>query len=350
MTVNARWDANKRVASSILEAIGRTPLVELNRVVSGVKGRILAKLEFYSASGSVKDRIYCRMIKAAIDRGELRPGMTIIECSSGNAGIACALAGTLLGYPVVIVMPAGMSEERKKIMRAYGAEIVETPGGETDIDLSMAKVVELKATEPGKYWEPSQFSNPDNVAAHYTTTGPEIWEQTEGQVDIFVAGPGSGGTLSGGARYLKEKKPGVLVFAVEPKEAAILSGKEWGVHFIAGIGDGFVPRNLDLSLLAGVVTVSSEEAFAMAKRLAVEEGIFCGPSSGANVAAAVKLGGRYPEAGTIVTMINDTGQRYFSTALCGETEEIEVPEREHAIDEYTTWALEQYQMGWVIVQ
>jgi len=350
MTVNAGWDASKKVASNVFETIGKTPLVRLNRVTEGVKAQVLGKLEYFSPSGSVKDRIYYRMIKAAIKRGELRPGMTIIECSSGNAGIACALAGAVLGYPVVVVMPAGMSEERKKIIRAYGAEIIETPGGETDIDLGLKKVAELKAREPGKYWEPAQFSNPDNVTAHYTTTGPEIWEQTGGEIDIFVAAPGTGGTLSGTARYLRERKPEVMVFAVEPKEAAVLSRREWGVHLIEGIGGGFVPRNLDLSLLTGVVTVSSEEAFQMARRLAVEEGIFCGPSSGGNVAAALKLARRYPEAGTIVTMINDTGQRYFSTALCGEAKEIEVPEREHPMDEYTRQELEKYQAGWVIVE
>ena len=344
------WDANKKTNSNILEAIGKTPLVRLNRVSSGVEARVLAKLEYYSPSGSVKDRIYHRMIKAAIERGDLRPGMTIIECSSGNAGIACALVGAVMRYPVIIVMPAEMSEERKKILRAYGAEIVETPGGETDIDLSLRKLAEIKASEPGKYWEPSQFTNFDNITAHYMTTGPEIWDQTEGHVDVFVAGAGSGGTLSGGARYLKEKNPDLLVFAVEPKEAAILSRSEWGVHLIEGIGDGFIPQNLDLSLLTGVVAVSSDEAFDMARRLALEEGIFCGPSSGGNVASALKLASYYPGARAIVTMICDTGQRYFSTGLCGETKGIEVPERAHPMDEYTRSMLAEYGGKWVVVE
>lgn len=344
-----QWDVNREIVSSILEAIGRTPLVRLNKVASGLGAQILCKLEYFSPSGSVKDRIYARMVRAAIERGDLRPGMTIIECSSGNAGIACALVGAVLGYPVVIVMPSEMSLERKKMLRAYGAEIIETPGGETDIDLSLEKLAELMAREPDRYWQPSQFTNPDNVAAHYATTGPEIWEQTGGDVDIFVVAPGSGGTVSGTARYLKERAPGMLVFLVEPDEAAILSRGEWGVHTIEGIGDGFIPRNLDLALVTGVVTVSCEEAFGMARCLALEEGIFCGPSSGGNVAAALKLAEHYPEARTIVTTINDTGQRYFSTALCDDPRHIEVPEREHHVDDYTRQALETYQGGWVMV-
>ncbi|HIC93349.1 MAG TPA: cysteine synthase A [Anaerolineae bacterium] len=348
--MSVKWDANRKIASNIFETIGRTPLVRLNRVAEGLEAQILGKMEYFSPSGSVKDRIYYHMIRAAIEQEELKPGMTIIECSSGNAGISCALVGAVLGYPVIIVMPSEMSEERKKIIRAYGAQIIETPGGETDIDLCLEKAAELKAKEPGKYWEPAQFSNPYNVEAHYTTTGPEIWEQTGGEIDIFVAAPGTGGTLSGAARYLKERKPEVMVFAVEPKEAAILSRREWGVHSIEGIGNGFVPRNLDLSLLTGVVTVSSDEAFQMARRLAMEEGIFCGPSSGGNVAAALKLAERYPEARTIVTMINDTGQRYFSTPLCGEAKEIQVPEREHPMDEYTRSQLDKYQARWVIIE
>jgi cysteine synthase A len=347
--VTTQWAVNREIASNILEAIGRTPLVRLNGVALGLVAQVLCKLEYFSPSGSVKDRIYARMIRGATERGELRPGMTIIECSSGNAGIACALVGAVLGYPVVIVMPSEMSMERKKMLRAYGAEIIETPGGETDIDLSLEKLAELKAREPDRYWEPSQFTNPDNVEAHYATTGPEIWEQTGGEVDIFVAAPGSGGTVSGTARYLKERKPEMLVFVVEPDEAAILSGGKWGVHTIEGIGDGFIPRNLDLSLITGVVTVSSGEAFGMARRLALEEGIFCGPSSGGNVAAALKLAERYPEACTVVTVINDTGQRYFSTALCDEPKDMEVPDREHHVDDYTRQALERYQGNWVMV-
>lgn len=348
--MKVRWDANKEMAQNMFEAIGRTPLVRLNKVTKGPKPQILGKIEYFSPTGSLKDRIYYRMITEAVERGDLKPGMTIIESSTGNAGIACAFVGGILGYPVVIVMPAGMSEERKKIIRAYGAEIVETPGAESDVDLSLEKVEEIKAAAPGKYWEPRQYTNPDNVTAHFTTTGPEIWEQTKGEVDIFVATQGTGGTLTGVGRYLKRMKPEVKLFAVEPTEAPMLSKREWGSHKIEGIGDGFVPHNLDLSILEGVVLTTSEEAIEMGQRLALEEGIFCGVSSGSNVVAAIKLAKRYPETDTIVTMINDSGQRYFSTELCGEVKEIEVPEREHPMDDYTKEQLDKYQARWVIIE
>ena len=348
MAIN--WDANKNVAANIFETIGRTPLVRLNNVTKGVKPQILGKIEYFSPTGSLKDRIFYRMITEAIKRGELKPGMTIIESSTGNAGIACACIGRMLGYPVIIVMPAGMSVERKKIMRAYGAQIIETPGAESDVDLCLEKVKEMMAAEPGKYWEAGQYTNPDNIMAHYTTTGPEIWEQTKGEVDIFVATQGTGGTITGVGRYLKERKPSVKLFAGEPTEAPMLARRQWGSHRIEGIGDGFVPRNLDLSILDGIVLTSSEEAIEMAKRLALEEGIFCGISSGANVAGAIKVAKRYPDAKVIVTMINDTGQRYFSTPLCGVEKELEIPEREHPMDEYTLGQLDKYQAGWEIIE
>jgi len=347
MSIN--WDANKEAAANVFETIGRTPLVRLNNVTKGVRAQILGKLDYFTPTGSLKDRIFYRMITEAIRRGDLKPGMTIIESSTGNAGIACAFVGGLLGYPVVVVMPAGMSEERKMIMRAYGADVIETPGAESDVDLCLEKVREMMATEPGKYWEAGQYTNPDNIEAHYTTTGPEIWEQTGGEVDIFVATQGTGGTLTGVGRYLKKMKPSVKLFAGEPTEAPMLARRQWGSHRIEGIGDGFVPRNLDLSILDGIVLTTSEEAIEMARRLAMEEGIFCGISSGANVAGAIKVAKRYPEARVIVTMINDTGQRYFSTELCGVKKEIEIPEREHPMDEYTLDQLDKYQAGWIIV-
>jgi cysteine synthase A len=348
--VSIKWDANKNVAGNMFEAIGRTPLVRLNSVTKGVQPQILGKIDYFTPTGSLKDRIYYRMITEALKRGDLRPGMTIIESSTGNAGIACAFVGGMLGYPVIIVMPAGMSGERKMIMRAYGAQIIETPGGESDVDLCLEKVAEIKAAEPGKYWEANQFANPDNIAAHFATTGPEIWEQTGGEVDIFLATQGTGGTLTGIGRYLRKMKPDVELFAVEPTEAPMLARGEWGSHGIEGIGDGFVPRNLDLSILDGIVLTTSDEAIEMGKRLALEEGIFCGISSGSNVAAALKVARRYPEAGVIVTMINDTGQRYFSTELCGVKKEIEIPEREHPMDDYTRGQLDEYQAEWVIIE
>lgn len=332
----------------LFETIGRTPLVRLSRITAR-GARITVKLESTNPSGSLKDRIYHEMIERAEERGELRRGMTILECSTGNAGIACSFVGARKGYPVIIVMPRGMSEERKKLIRAYGATIVETPGGESDVDLALEKLAAMKQAEPGLYWEPAQFSNPDNIAAHFRGTGPEIWNQTGGEADVFVASQGTGGTLTGVGRFLKARNPRVKLFAVEPAECPLLSRRTWGTHKIEGIGDGFVPRNLDLSLLDGIVTTTSEESIAMARRLAREEGIFCGISSGCNVAAALKVAARLPDSNLIVTMINDTGQRYFSTALCGEEKQIEVPERDHPMDAYTKEQLDVHQPRWIVI-
>jgi len=339
------WGKFRRVQNSIFDLIGLTPLLRLPRISKEAGVDILGKIEWYSPTGSLKDRIYYKMITEAIARGDLKPGMEILESSTGNAGISCAFVGRLLGYPVTIVMPEGMSQERRKLMEAYGAR----PGGESDVDLCLRKAQELKERNPGHYWEPGQFSNPDNTAAHYETTGAEIWEQTEGRVDAFVASQGTGGTITGVGRYLREHKPDVKLYAVEPAEAPLLSKRTWGSHRIEGIGDGFVPENLDLSLLDGVITTTSEEAIAMARRLALEEGLFCGISSGCNVAACLKLARVHPELKTIVTMINDTGQRYFSTELCGEKKHLEVPEREHPLDPRTLAELDKYQPRWEII-
>ncbi|MDQ7819186.1 MAG: cysteine synthase A [Armatimonadota bacterium] len=320
------------VAPSILETVGATPMVQLRRVTAGVHAAVLAKLEYFGPSGSVKDRILPYMVAQAERRGELRPGMTIIEGTTGNTGIATAMVGAARGYPVVIVMPEGMSAERSAVIRAYGAEVIFTPGGESDVDLVVRKVREIVAAAPDRYWVVDQFNNLDNPEAHYLTTGPEIWEQAGEAVDAFVAAVGTGGTLTGVARYLKERKPTVRVYAAEPSECAILSGEKWGVHKIEGIGDGFVPRVLDLRLLDGVVRVRSEEAIAMARRLAREEGIFCGISAGCNVVAALRLAGRYPDLRTVVTLIPDNGLRYLSTELCGVVRTLEVPLRDHALD------------------
>jgi cysteine synthase A len=347
-----QWDANRRVASSIFEAIGRTPLVRLNRIPKAVKvnAEILVKIEWFSPSGSLKDRIYYNMITKAEQRGDLKPGMTILECSTGNAGIACSFIAAVKGYPCIIVMPEGMSEERKKMDVAYGTQMVYTPGGESDVDLALQKLEEIRRQDPQKYWVPSQFDNPDNNEAHYLTTGPEIWEQTEGRLDAYTATQGTGGAISGLGRYLKEQNPAIRLFAVEPAECPLLSKRQWGPHHIEGIGDGFVPRDLDLSLLDGIITTTSQEAIEMAQRLAREEGVFCGISSGSNVVAALKLARRYPDMKRIATMINDTGQRYFSTALCGETKHVEIPEREHPMDPYTKEQLDKYQPNWAIIE
>jgi len=331
---------------SVLGLIGNTPLIRLK---DGGGSRVFAKAEFLNPGGSIKDRIALAMIEGAERDGRLKPGSVIVEPTSGNTGIGVALVGRHKGYRVVIVMPEGMSEERKKIMRAYGAELVFTKGGESDVDLSLQKLAEIRATNPARYWVPGQFDNPDNVEAHILTTGPEIREQMDGRIGAFVDSQGSGGLLTGVGRYLRQHDPEVRLYAVEPAECALLSRRAWGHHGIEGIGDGFVPRNLDVSLLTGVITTTTEESVTTARRLAKEEGIFCGISSGCNVAAALKLARRHPELPSIVTIINDTGQRYFTTPLCGEDKHVDIPEREHPLDPYTVEQLDRYQESWDII-
>lgn len=326
------WNRRRLPAESILDTAGLTPLVRLHRVTRPSPATVFAKVEYFGPSGSVKDRILPFIVAEAERRGELRPGMTLIEGTTGNTGIATAMVGAAKGYRVIIVMPEGMSLERQQVIRAYGAELVLTPGGESDVDLVLDKVRELKAAHGDTIWEVGQFSNADNVRAHRETTGPEIWEQTGGTIDAFVAAQGTGGTLTGAGAHLKSRRPDVLCFAVEPAECAILAGRGWGAHRIEGIGDGFIPDVLDLRWVDGVVTVSSDEALAMARRLAREEGIFCGISSGCNVAACVKLSRRYPDLSTIVTMINDNGLRYLTTELTGASAApgaVPAAEREH---------------------
>ncbi|MBI2202940.1 MAG: cysteine synthase family protein, partial [Candidatus Rokubacteria bacterium] len=330
-------------------AVGRTPLVKLARVTAGVTPPVYLKIEWYGPSGSLKDRIYLHMFEQAEARSELKPGMRVLECSTGNAGIACAFVSAVKGYPCTIVMPVGMSDERKKIMRAYGADLVFTPGGESDVDLSLAKLDEIRAGDPAGYWVPGQFTNRDNIAAHYRTTGPEIWEQCGGRVGAFIDAQGSGGTLTGVGRFLREHDDRVRLYAVEPEECALLARRQWGPHGIEGIGDGFIPENLDVAQLSGVITTTTAESIAMARRLAAEEGIFCGISTGCNVAAALKLARHRPELVSIVTMANDTGQRYFTTALCGEDKHVDVPEREHPMDPRTRAELDRHQSRWEIL-
>ena len=326
------WESRRGIAEDITEVSGLTPLVKLSKVAVGPQ-TLCGKLELLNPTSSLKDRVLRHIVRRAEERGELSPGMTIIEASTGSTGIATAMIGAVKGYRVVVVMPEGMSAERKESVRAYGAELVLTPGGESDVDLCFDKVAELKEEHPGDFWEAAQFSNRDNIEAHYLTTGPEIWEQTNGKVDVFVASQGSGGTISGVGKYLKQQNPQVKIYAVEPAECPILSGGEWGPHHIEGIGDGFIPDNLDLDYIDGVVTVSSQESIMMARRMALEEGILCGISSGCNVAAANILAPELPGFELIVTMINDTGLRYFSTPLFGKEPHTEIPTREHPVRE-----------------
>jgi len=327
------WDTNRRPADTLLEAIGRTPLVRLRRVAPD-DVELLAKVEWYGPTGSVKDRIYEHMLAKAEERGDLQPGMTIIECTTGNAGIACAAVAAIKGYACVIVMPEGMSEERRKMIHSYGATLVLTPGAGTDIDLAMARMREMVAAQPGRYFVPAEFENADNPAAQ-RVSGEEIWEQSGGAVHAVVAAQGTGGWITGVAQALKAHDPAVRVYAAEPAECPLISEERWGTHGVPGIGDGIIPRNLDLSLIDGIVTTSTSEALDMAGRLAREEGLLCGPSSGMNVVSALKVAAKHPEFHRIVTVIADTGQRYLSGELYGERPDVAEPDRDHQVDAET---------------
>jgi cysteine synthase A len=303
-----------RIHSSITEAFGRTPLVKLNRVTDGAGATVLAKLEFYNPSSSVKDRLGIAVVDAAERSGELQPGGTIVEATSGNTGIALAMVGAARGYPVVLTMPESASIERRKLLLAYGAELVLTPSAE-GMRGAVSRAEQIAADRPGAVLA-RQFENEANPAIHRTTTGPEIWEDTDGAVDVFVAGIGTGGTLTGAGSFLKEQKAGLTVVAVEPKESAILNGGQPGPHKIQGIGANFVPDVLDRSVYDEVIDVDIAESVAMGRRLAREEGILAGISSGATVHAAVQLAQRPENAGrTIVVILASSGERYLSTVL-----------------------------------
>jgi cysteine synthase A len=302
------------ILPDITKAVGATPLVKLNRVTDGASATVLAKLEFFNPASSVKDRIGVAIIDAAEADGALTPGGTIVEATSGNTGIGLAMAGAARGYRTILVMPDTMSVERRLILRAFGAEVVLTPGAE-GIKASIAKVQDIVADTPGAIWA-RQFENQANPAIHYKTTGPEIWDATGGNVDVFVAGIGTGGTITGAGRFLKEQNPNVHIVAIEPAETEVLRGGAHGSHKIQGIGAGFIPEVLDTDVYDEVFPVPSEDALTTARRLAAEEGIFAGISSGAAAFAAVELGKRPEYAGkTIVAIIPDTGERYLSTAL-----------------------------------
>lgn len=296
------------------ETIGRTPLVKINRLTQGLKATVLAKIEGRNPAYSVKCRIGANMIWDAEQSGKLKPGMHVVEPTSGNTGIALAYVCAARGYKLTLTMPETMSVERRMMLKGFGAELILTPGAD-GMKGAIAKAEELAAT-PG-YFMPQQFKNPANPAIHYKTTGPEIWHDTDGKVDIFVAGVGTGGTITGVSRYLKhEKQHPVKSIAVEPVASPVLSGGAPGKHKIQGIGAGFVPDVLDREIIDEVVTVTDDEAFDMAKRLMREEGITCGISCGAAMAAALKVAARPESAGkVIVTILPDSGERYLSTAL-----------------------------------
>ena len=299
------------VAENIIDLIGDTPMLSLKQS-TGLN--IYAKAEFLNPGGSIKDRVAKNMVLQAEKKGLLKPGMTIIEPTSGNTGIGLALVGVRRGYHVVIVMPENMSEERKKIIQRLGAELVLTPA-KLSIDGSVKKAEELLAQYGDKGFMPQQFENMDNPQIHYLTTGPEIYRQLDGKVDIFVSGLGSGGTLQGTGQYLKEMNPELKLVAVEPKNVSALLGDEPGLHSIQGIGDGFIPAVLDTSLIDEVVEVSDEDAIATTRELAYVQGILCGTSSGANIWAAKQMAEKYGKDKVIATVMADRMERYFSTGL-----------------------------------
>ncbi|MBQ6141368.1 MAG: cysteine synthase A [Kiritimatiellae bacterium] len=303
-----------KTAKNILEKVGGTPLVEISNKLNKGGAKVLAKVEFFNPGGSVKDRIALAMVEAAEKDGVLKPGATIIEPTSGNTGVGLALVSAVKGYHLVLTMPETMSIERRKLAAAYGAEIVLTPGS-AGMKGAIAKANELRDATPGAVIL-QQFENPANPAKHEATTGPEIWADTDGEVAAFVAGVGTGGTLSGVGRYLKSKNPAVKVFAVEPDTSPVLSEGKAGPHKIQGIGAGFVPKTLDTGVFDEVITASAENAGATARAAAANEGLLVGISSGAALWAALELSKRPEFAGkTIVALLPDTGERYLSTWL-----------------------------------
>lgn len=295
---------------NVIDLIGNTPLVSL-KSTTGLN--IFAKAEFLNPGGSIKDRVAKNMVEQAEKKGLLKPGMTIVEPTSGNTGIGLAFVGVRKGYRVIIVMPENMSEERKKIIHSLGAELVLTPP-ELSIGGSVAKAEEL-VKELGNCFMPQQFENPDNPDIHYQTTARELYEQLDGRVDIFVSGLGSGGTLQGVGKFLKEKNPDLKVVAVEPKNVSALLGHEPGLHSIQGIGDGFVPAVLDRDLIDDIVEVTDDDAIATTRELARVQGLLCGTSSGANVWAAKQIIKKYGEDKVVATVLADRMERYFSTGL-----------------------------------
>ena len=304
------------IYSSADQLIGRTPLLELTHIEKedGLDARILAKLEYFNPAGSVKDRIAKAMIDDAEAKGLLKPGAVIIEPTSGNTGIGLASVAAAKGYRIIIVMPETMSVERRQLMKAYGAELVLTEGAK-GMKGAIAKAEELAGETPNSFI-PGQFVNPANPAVHRATTGPEIWEDTDGQVDIFVAGVGTGGTVTGVGEYLKSKNPAVRVVAVEPAASPVLSKGTSGAHKIQGIGAGFVPDVLNTEIYDEIITVENEDAFAAGRRIGRTEGVLVGISSGAAVWAALELAKRPENRGkTIVALLPDTGDRYLSTPL-----------------------------------
>lgn len=303
------------IAQRVTDLIGNTPLVELNRLTKDSKARVVAKLEYFNPGKSVKDRIGAAMIEAAEAAGALKPGMTLVEPTSGNTGIALAMVAAAKGYDCLLTMPETMSKERRMLLKAYGAELVLTPGPD-GMGGAIAKAKEIQTSDPARYFMPQQFENPANPEIHAHTTAEEIWRDTDGQADILISGVGTGGTVTGVAKALKARKPSFKAVAVEPSASPVLSGGDKGPHPIQGIGAGFVPKVLETDLLDEIVQVSNEDAFATARAMASEEGLLVGISSGAAVWSALELAKRDENAGKlIVVIIPSFGERYLSTKL-----------------------------------
>lgn len=303
------------IAANINALIGNTPLVQLNQLTQGLPARVAVKLEFFNPAGSVKDRIAIAMVEDAEKAGKIKAGSTIVEATSGNTGIGLAMVCAAKGYKLVIVMPESMSKERRMLLRAYGAELILTPAAE-GMNGAIAKAEELVKNHPDTHFMPRQFDNPANPEIHRQTTAEEIWRDTDGKVDIFLAGVGTGGTLTGVGEVLKARNPNVQIYAVEPANSPVLSGGEKGAHVIQGLGAGFVPGILNTSVYGSVITVTNEDALATARALAEKEGILAGISSGAAAWAALELAKKPENAGKlIVTVLPDFGERYLSTAL-----------------------------------
>lgn len=303
-----------RILDDITQAIGGTPLVRLNRLAKDLPGDVAVKVEFYNPANSVKDRIGTAIVDAAEASGELTPGGTIVEGTSGNTGIALAMVGAARGYRVILTMPETMSTERRVMLKAFGAEIVLTPGAD-GMRGALERAQQIVASTPNSIWA-QQFANQANIQAHYTGTGPEIWDASEGAVDVFIAGVGTGGTITGAGRYLREQKPDVKLIAVEPADSPILSGGQAGPHKIQGIGANFVPEILDTEIYDDVYAASFEESIETSRTLATQEGILGGISTGAIVSAALKEAAKPESEGKlIVAVVCDFGERYISTAL-----------------------------------
>lgn len=309
------------IANSVTDLIGNTPLVKLNRLTEGCKATVVAKLEFFNPGKSVKDRIGSAMIAAAEEAGVLKPGMTIVEPTSGNTGIALAMVAASKGYRCILTMPETMSVERRKLLKAYGAELVLTPGPE-GMGGAIAKAKEIVEADPTNHYLPQQFENPANPAIHAETTAEEIWRDTDGKADILISGVGTGGTVTGVSRVLKAKKAGFKSIAVEPAASPVLSGGEKGPHPIQGIGAGFVPPVLETELLDEIIQVQNEDAFKTARAMATQEGLLVGISSGAAVWSALEVAKREENEGKlIVVIIPSFGERYLSTALFADLDE-----------------------------